>query len=94
MKSVIIPAFKEGNLKDCNSYRGISVLNSGYNIYANIIKNEVYKNYETIMGEKQNGFCKGRCCCDGYFTVKLLIEKHTEFNIETYIAFICFINAF
>ena len=38
--------------------------------------------YENILGEEQNGFRKGCSCCDGYFTMKLLIEKHREFNVE------------
>jgi hypothetical protein len=27
-------------------------------------------------GEEQNGFQKGRSCCDGYFPLKIIIEKH------------------
>ena len=50
--------------------------------------------YEKILGEEQNGFRKGRSCCDGYFTMKLLIQKHREFNVETQIAFIDFQKAF
>ena len=45
--------------------------------------------YENILGEEQNGFQKGRSCCDGYFTM-----KHREFNVETHIAFIDFQKAF
>jgi sorting nexin-29 len=90
MKSVAIPIFKKGNRKNCDNYRGISLLNSGYKIYANIIKNKLNKYYDNIIGEEQNGFQKGRSCCDGYFTKKILIEKHREFNMETHIAFVDF----
>jgi sorting nexin-29 len=51
--------------KDCENYREISLLNTGYKIYANIIKNELSRYYESILGEEQNGFRKGRSCSDG-----------------------------
>jgi hypothetical protein len=56
MKSVVIPIFKKGNRKNCDNYRGISLLNSGYKIYANNIKNKLNKYYDNITGEEQNGF--------------------------------------
>jgi hypothetical protein len=87
MKSVVILIFKKGN------QRGISLLNTGYKIFANFIKNRLNKYYD-IIGEEQNGFQKGRSCCDRYFTVKILIEKHREFNMETHIAFVDFKKAF
>ncbi|KAJ4448741.1 hypothetical protein ANN_00132 [Periplaneta americana] len=40
------------------------------------------------------GFRKGRSCAGGYFTMKLLLEKHKEFNIETHMAFVDFKKAF
>jgi hypothetical protein len=47
---------KKGDIKKCENYRGISLLNSGYKIYANIIKNKLYEYYKGKLGEKQNGF--------------------------------------
>jgi hypothetical protein len=35
-----------------------------------------------------------RSCSDGYFSLKLITEKHREFNIETHLAFIDFKKAF
>jgi sorting nexin-29 len=90
MKSVVIPIIRKGNRKDCDNYRGISLLNTIYKIYANIIKNKLNKYCDNIIDEEQNGFQKGRSCCDGYFTIKILIEKHCEFNMETHIAFVDF----
>jgi hypothetical protein len=73
MKSVVIPIFKNGNRKDCD--RAKSLLNTCYKIYANIIKNKLNKYYDNIIGEEQNVFRKGRSCCDGYFTMKILIKS-------------------
>ena len=44
--------------------------------------------------EEQNGFRKGRSCLDCIFSASQIIEKHREFNIPTYIAFIDFKKAF
>jgi hypothetical protein len=46
------------------------------------------------LSEDQNGFQRDRSCCDSYFTLKILIEKHRQFNIETHLAFIDFVKAF
>lgn len=82
------------DLKITDNYRGISLLNAGYKIYANILKNKLNKHYDNIISEEQNGFRRGRSCCDGYFALKLLVEKHREFNLETHMAFIDFKKAF
>jgi len=50
---------RKGNNKDCENYRGINLLNSGYKIYANIIKNKLYTCYINKLGEEQNGFQNG-----------------------------------
>jgi hypothetical protein len=47
-----------------------------------------------LIGEEQNGFRKGRSWSDGYFSLKLIIEKHREFNIETHLAFVDFKKTF
>ena len=41
-----------------------------------------------MLGEEQNGFRESRSCADGYFNLKLLIEKRKESNKETHLAFI------
>ena len=43
-----------------------------------------------LLLEEQNGFRKGRSCMDCIFSASQIIEKHREFNIPTYIAFIDF----
>ena len=45
-----------------------------YKIFTSILKNKLFKYYDTTFEEQQNGFDKGRYC-DGYFILKWLIEK-------------------
>jgi hypothetical protein len=93
-KAIVIPIHKRGDINKQENYRGISLLNSGYKIYASIIKSKLTEHYYNKIGEEQNGFRKGRSCCDGYFPLKKIIEKHREFNIETNLAFIDYKKAF
>jgi hypothetical protein len=49
---------------------------------------------EQLTFECQNGFRKGRTCINGIFTLKILIERRREFNLETHMAFLDFEKAF
>jgi sorting nexin-29 len=67
--------FKKGKRDDCSNYRGISLLNSGYKIYAKIITQHLKTISEAILLEEQNGFRRGRSCIDNVFTLKQTIER-------------------
>jgi hypothetical protein len=43
--------------------------------------------------DEQNGLLKAWSCSRGYFTLKILVEKHREFNIQMHIAFVDFKKA-
>jgi hypothetical protein len=49
---------------------------------------------EVILLEEENGFRKYTTCMDCIFSVSQIIEKHREYNIPTYIAFIDLEKAF
>jgi hypothetical protein len=51
-KAIVIPIFKTGNRKDCSNYRGISLLNSGYKIYAKIIIHRLNIIAEILLHEQ------------------------------------------
>jgi hypothetical protein len=46
------------------------------------------------MSEAQNGFQRNRSCTDAVFSLKLLIEKRREYNLETHILFLDYEKAF
>ena len=80
--------FKKGKHDECSNYRGISLLNSGYKIYAKIITQHSKTISEAILLEEKNGFRIGRSCIDNVFTIKQTIEKRRKFNLETHMAFL------
>ena len=72
----------------------VSVLNSGYKIYAKIITQRFKTISEAILLEEQNGFRTIRSCIDNVFTIKQTIEKRREFNLQIHIAFLDLEKAF
>ena len=90
----IYPIYKKGDRQNCENYRGISILNTCYKIYASILKTRFNVIMENIILEAQNGFRKGRSCSDCIFTVNQILEKHREYNIPTFILFVDFEKAF
>jgi hypothetical protein len=67
--------FKKGKRDNCSNYRGTSLLNSGYQIYAKIITQRFKTISETILLEEQNGFRIGRSCTDNVFIIKQTTKK-------------------
>jgi hypothetical protein len=65
-----------------------------YKIYANITKNKSSRHYQSILGEEQKYFHTGQSCSNRNFTIKILLEKHREFNMEIHIAFVDLRKAF
>lgn len=90
----VISLFKKGNRLDSKNYRGISLLNSTYKLYAKIINNRLKIISNTLLEEEQAGFRKGRSCSDNVFIIKRLIEKRREFNLSSYLLFVDFEKAF
>jgi len=86
--AIVIPIHKKGDRDNPDNYRGISLLNTRYKIYSKIIAKRLTAIAEVLLLEEQNGFRKGRSCMDCVFSASQIIEKHSEFNIPTYIAYV------
>jgi hypothetical protein len=73
--------------KGKENYRGINLLNTCYKIFSKILDGKLKNITEDFLLECQNGFREGRSCTDSAFSMKLLIKKRREFNLETHFAF-------
>jgi hypothetical protein len=67
--------YKSGNIKTQENYRSISLLNTGNDTYASIIKHKLTKYYKDKTEEGQNEFHKRRSSCDGHFYLRLITEE-------------------
>ena len=90
----ILPIFKKGNPKDCNNYRGITVLSSAVKVYEQILNKKLKLFTEPILSECQSGFRKGRSVQDHIFTVKEIINRKRQQGEDVYMAFIDLEKAF
>jgi len=90
-----VPVYKNrGDKLQCKNYRGISLLCIGYKILTTVISNILRKYTEYIIGEYQAGFRTGKSTADQIFTVKNLLEKAWEHNIEIHQIFVDFQKAY
>ena len=87
--NIIIPIYKNrGDKLQCKNYRGISLLRTGYKILTTVLNNKLKKYTEHIIGEYQAGFRAGKSTTDQIFTVKNLLEKAWEHNVEIHQIFV------
>jgi hypothetical protein len=90
---IIIHIYKKGDKQKAENYRGISQLKACYKVYSKVLNENLKTHTENFRLECQNGFQRGRSCIDPLFSMKLLVEKRREFNLETHLAFIDYVNA-
>lgn len=59
------------------NYRGISLLCSAYNLYAELVRNKLEKEVEEkgILTERQPGFRKGRSTIDNIFILDHIVQR-------------------
>ena len=76
-KALISPIYKKGNKTDVKSYRGISLLDTTYKVYAAILSDKLRQEVEEkcLLPDSQAGFRKSRSTIDNIYALNYLIEK-------------------
>jgi len=78
-----VPIYRNrGDKLKCKNYIGISLLCTEYRILTTVINNRLKKYIEHIIGKYQAGFRTGKSTTDQIFTVKNLLGKAWEHNVE------------
>lgn len=93
-KGVIVKIPKKGDLKKCDNWRGITILNTINKIMAQIILQRITDPIERQLRDEQAGFRANRGCIDQSNTLRLIIEQSNEFNSPLYVLFVDFEKAF
>ncbi|KAJ2940675.1 hypothetical protein O0L34_g14785 [Tuta absoluta] len=84
----------KGDIADCSSYRGISLLSTAGKILAHIINTRLSRHAESILPETQCGFRPGRGTVDAIFVVRQIQEKSLEQHRHLYMCFVDLEKAF
>ena len=84
----IVPIPKKGDLKNCDNWRGISLLDVIGKLFGRILQDRLQLIAEKVLPESQCGFHKGRGCVDMIFTARQLFEKSREHDDSLFALFI------
>ena len=78
--SIILPVYGKGSNKDCNNYKGISLLSTPYKILSNILFSWLTPNGKENFCDHQCGFRRNRPTTDHVFCIRQILEKKWEHN--------------
>ena len=71
---LIYPMHKRDRL-DVKNYRGVTLLNTAYKIYASILNDMLVKELEGKLGEEQLGFSKGKGTIDAIYILNHIVNR-------------------
>lgn len=76
-EGIIFPIYKKGDKKKAENYRGITLKDTGYKIYTEIIRKRLRKQLEEKNGlnDTQMGFRKGKGTIDAIYVLKNAINE-------------------
>jgi len=84
---------QKGDLKDCNNWRGVTLLSIPGKVMAGIIIERLKETIDNSLRQQQSGFRKGRSRCEQIFILRQIIEKVTALNTKLLLNFIDFRKA-
>lgn len=91
---VIVPLHKKGDSRECNNYRGITLLSIVSKVWARIWETRLKNKLEDTIDDSQCGFRKGRGVQDNIFILRQIAEKAINKGREVHICFIDLCKAF
>ena len=86
--AVVVPIPKKGDLKQCDYWRGICLLDVVGKVLGRIVQGRLQVIAEKILPESQSGFRKGRGCADMIFVARQFVEKAREHGESLYVLFV------
>ncbi|XP_043064519.1 uncharacterized protein LOC122320475 [Drosophila ficusphila] len=92
--SLICPILKKGDATQRTNYRGISLLPVAYKVLTSVLCEKLKPHAEALIGPYQCGFRPGKSTMDQIFTLRQILEKSHENQIDTYHLFVDYKAAF
>ena len=92
--SLLCPVLKTGDATICSNYRGISLLTIVYRILSSVLCERLKPFVNKLIGSYQCGFRPGKSTIDQIFTLRQILEKTRDKQINTFHLFVDFKSAF
>ena len=92
--SVLCPILKKGDPTICANYRGISLISIAYKVLSSVLCERLKPYTKTLIGPYQCGFRPGKSTIDQIFTLRQILEKTHENQIDTHHLFVDYKAAF
>lgn len=89
----ICSIYNQSDKLHCKNYRGITLLNTSYKIFSNILAERLATYASRVIREYQCEIWKGRSTTDQIHNIKQILEKNREYDIDTVHLFIEFRSA-
>jgi sorting nexin-29 len=93
-EGLIFPVYKKGYRLICENYRGISLLNTAYKVFSNILFQRLQLYAEKFVGNYQCGFRNGKSTSDQLHTMRQVLEKMGKCGVNTFNLFVDFKAAY
>lgn len=87
-KGVICPIFKKGDKKETKNYRGVTLMDTAYKVYASILNEKLMREVKDKLGEGQFGFRKKRGVMDAVYVLNHIVDR--ELGKKKGKVFVCF----
>ncbi|KAK3740237.1 hypothetical protein RRG08_054258 [Elysia crispata] len=85
---------KNGDLSNCNNYRGITLLSIPGKVFTRILLERIKEAVDGQLRDNQAGFRKNRSCTDQIVALRIIVEQSIEWNSPLLVNFIDFEKAF
>ena len=94
-RGLVTPIYKgRGDRKDCNNYRGITLLSVPGKVFARLLLGRIRNHLVSTQRPEQAGFMPKRSTIDRILGLRVLIERRLEFRRGFVAAYVDFKKAF
>lgn len=74
-KGISNPIYKRGEKGEVKNYRGITLMNTAYKIYASILNEKLIEEVDNKLQETQFGFRAGRGAIDAVYVLNYILKN-------------------